>query len=249
MGGCPRPGSGGGPDTERVAGGRGDGNSVRGDGGSTSRCVEHRGGTAPTARPPTPSPRWHTTPRLRHSCAHAGRLFAATGQWEYPGPSASGQVLVKKSKTSPWTVFEQTQSLRVQALDSFSIPSDQGLGPGHSLLVTQAIVAGRSRIQWLLDGANSFSLRNSYVLPARRRRSCVRGTRGEWGLVRLCRSSPDGSHSGSLVTSSPHLGVQSQARTHGGPARVAGCGHAEGDGLRRLWRGPVRHHQHDALSA
>jgi hypothetical protein len=98
--------------------------------------------------------------------AHSGRLFAATGQWEYPGPSAFGQVLIKKSKTAPWSVFEQTQSLRVQALDSFPIPSDQGLGPGHSLLVTQAIVAGRSRIQWLLDGANSFSLRNSYVLPA-----------------------------------------------------------------------------------
>jgi hypothetical protein len=98
--------------------------------------------------------------------AHSGRLFAATDQWEYPGPSAFGQVLVKKSGTSPWTVFQQTQSLRVQALDSFSIPRDQGLGSGHSLLVTQAIVAGRSRIEWLLDGANSFSLRNSYVLPA-----------------------------------------------------------------------------------
>ena len=98
--------------------------------------------------------------------AHSGRLFAATGQWEYPGPSAFGQVLVKKSKTSPWTVFEQTQSLRVQALDSFPIPSDQGMGPGHSLLVTQAIVAGRSRIQWLLDGAKSFSSSNSYALPA-----------------------------------------------------------------------------------
>jgi hypothetical protein len=97
--------------------------------------------------------------------AHSGRLFAATDQWEYPGPSAFGQVLVKKSKTSPWSVFEQTQSLRVQALDSFAIPSDQGLGPGHSLLVTQAIVAGKSRIQWLLDGAPSFSLANSYVLP------------------------------------------------------------------------------------
>ena len=98
--------------------------------------------------------------------AHSGRLFAATGQWGYPGPSASGQVLVKNSEPSPWTVFEQTQSLRVQALDSFPIPIDQGLGPGHSLLVTQAIVAGRSRIQWLLDGANFFSLSNSYVLPA-----------------------------------------------------------------------------------
>ena len=98
--------------------------------------------------------------------AQSGRLFAATGQWEYSGPSAFGQVLVKTSKSSPWAVFEQTQSLRVQALDSFPIPSDQGLGPGHSLLVTQAIVAGQSRIQWLLDGAKSFSLRNSYVLPS-----------------------------------------------------------------------------------
>ena len=97
--------------------------------------------------------------------AQSGRLFAATGQWEYSGPSASGQILVKKSQIGPWTVFEQTQSLRVQALDSFSVPSDQGLGPGHFLLLTQAIVAGRSRIQWLLDGATSFSLRNSYVLP------------------------------------------------------------------------------------
>ncbi len=97
--------------------------------------------------------------------AHSGRLFAATGQWEYPGPSAFGQVLARKSQTSPWTVFEQTESLRVQALDSFRIPGDQGLGTGHSLLVTQAIVAGQSRIQWLLDGANSFSLRNSFVLP------------------------------------------------------------------------------------
>ena len=98
--------------------------------------------------------------------AHSGHMFSATGQWEYPGPSAFGQVLVKRSKDSPWTVFEQTQSLRVQALDSFPIPSKLGLGPGHSLLVTQAVVAGQSRIQWLLDGANSFSLSNSYVLPA-----------------------------------------------------------------------------------
>ena len=97
---------------------------------------------------------------------HAGRLFAATDQWEYHGPSAFGQILVKNSKNSSWKVFEQTQSLRVQALDSFDIPSNQGLGPGHSLLVTQAIVDGQSRIQWLLDGATSFSLRNSYVLPS-----------------------------------------------------------------------------------
>lgn len=98
--------------------------------------------------------------------AHAGRLFAATDQWEYQGPSAYGQVLVKDSGSSPWRVFEQTQSSRVQALDSFPVPADQGLGPGHSLLITQAIVAGRSRIQWLLDGAKSFTPANSYALPS-----------------------------------------------------------------------------------
>jgi hypothetical protein len=100
--------------------------------------------------------------------AHAGRLFAATDQWEYPGPKAAGQVLAKSSAAGPWRVFEQTQSLRVQALDSFPIPRDQGLGAGHSLLVTQAIVGGRSRLQWLLDRAPSFVPRNSYALPASR---------------------------------------------------------------------------------
>lgn len=99
--------------------------------------------------------------------AQSGRLFAATDQWEYPGPSAYGQVLVKNSASSPWRVFEQTQSTRVQALDSFRIPADQGLGPGHSLLVTQAIVNGRSQIQWLIDGASSFSPADSYVLPSK----------------------------------------------------------------------------------
>ena len=98
--------------------------------------------------------------------AHAGRLFAATDQWEYQGPSAYGQVLVKDSSSSPWRVFEQTQSSRVQALDSFPVPADQGLGPGHSLLITQAIIDGRSRIQWLLDGAKSFTPASSYALPS-----------------------------------------------------------------------------------
>jgi hypothetical protein len=98
--------------------------------------------------------------------AQSGRLFAATDQWEYPGPSAHGQVLVKRSGKAPWTVFERTESLRVQALDSFDVPADQGFGRGHSLLVTQAIVDGRSRIQWLLDGAKSFTRADSFSLPS-----------------------------------------------------------------------------------
>ena len=94
------------------------------------------------------------------------RLFAATDQWEYSGPSAYGQILVKNSASSPWTIFEQTQSTRVQALDSFPIPSDQGLGAGHSLLVTQAIVNDHSEIQWLLDGATSFAANDAFILSS-----------------------------------------------------------------------------------
>jgi hypothetical protein len=98
---------------------------------------------------------------------HAGRLFASTDQWKYPGRPAYGQILVKDSANSPWRVFEQTQGLRVEdTLDSFAIPADQGLGPGHSLLITEAVVDGRTELQWLLDGADSFSPGNSYVLPS-----------------------------------------------------------------------------------
>lgn len=98
--------------------------------------------------------------------SQGGRLFAATDQWEYPGAPAAGQILVKDAADAPWRVFEQTGSLRVQALDSFPIPADQGLGAGHSLLVTQAVVNGRSEIQWLLDGAGSFAPDDAFVLPS-----------------------------------------------------------------------------------
>lgn len=94
------------------------------------------------------------------------RLFAATDQWEYPGPDAYGQVLVKDKANGPWRVFEQTQGLRVQALDSFSIPGDQGLGRGRSLLVTQAVLGGQSVVQWALDGASAFAPADSYALSS-----------------------------------------------------------------------------------
>jgi hypothetical protein len=123
----------------------------------------------PAAREPlttdSQSPVAHDT-EIDALTAHSGRLFAATDQWEYPGPSGYGQVLVKDSADSPWRVFEQTQSIRVQAIDSFAIPADQGLGPGHSLLITQAIVNGRSELQWLLDGASSFSPADSFTLAS-----------------------------------------------------------------------------------
>ena len=99
--------------------------------------------------------------------AHSGRLFASADQWEYAGPTPAGQILVKNSRDAPWQVFEQTQSLRVQeTLDSFSIPRDQGLGPGHSLLITHAVINGRSEIQWLLDRAKSFAPADSFALAS-----------------------------------------------------------------------------------
>ncbi len=97
---------------------------------------------------------------------HAGRLFAATGQWMYPGSPAHGQLLVKESANDPWKVFEATESLRVQALDSFEVPADQGLGPRHSLLLTAATIDGRSEIQWLRDDAHSFARRDAFALAS-----------------------------------------------------------------------------------
>jgi hypothetical protein len=96
-----------------------------------------------------------------------GRLYATTDQWEYPGPSPHGQILVKDSATAPWRVLEETQGLRVQdTMASFAIPADQGLGPGHSLLITEAVIGGRKELQWLIDRASSFAPADSYVLPS-----------------------------------------------------------------------------------
>jgi hypothetical protein len=98
--------------------------------------------------------------------AHDGRLYATTDQWEYQGPFPHGQILVKDSATAPWRVLEETQGLRVQdTMASFAIPSDQGLGAGHSLLITDAVIGGRKELQWLIDRASSFAPADSYVLP------------------------------------------------------------------------------------
>jgi hypothetical protein len=98
---------------------------------------------------------------------HDGRVFASTDQWEYSNPTPAGQILVKDSVHAPWKVFEQTQGLRVQdTMASFAIPGTQGLGRGHSILITQADLGGHQVLQWLLDDANSFSSRDSFALPA-----------------------------------------------------------------------------------
>ncbi len=99
--------------------------------------------------------------------AQGTRLFASTDQWEYPGSPAHGQILVKNSANTPWKVFEQTQGLRVEdSMASFPIPQDQGMGRGHSLLITVATLNGHNELQWLLDGAKSFSPADSFSLAA-----------------------------------------------------------------------------------
>jgi hypothetical protein len=99
--------------------------------------------------------------------AQGARLFASTDQWEYPGSPAHGQILVKNSAAAPWKVFEQTQGLRVEdSMASFPIPQDQGMGRGHSLLITVATLNGHNELQWLLDGARSFSPADSFPLPS-----------------------------------------------------------------------------------
>ncbi|MGP0032681.1 MAG: hypothetical protein ACLPVF_19530 [Acidimicrobiales bacterium] len=99
--------------------------------------------------------------------AQGTRLFASTDQWEYPGSPAEGQILVKDSAHAPWKVFEQTQGLRVEdSMASFPIPADQGVGHGHSLLITVATLHGHNELQWLLDGATSFSPADSFMLPS-----------------------------------------------------------------------------------
>ena len=178
----------------------------------------------------------------------SGRLFAATDQWEYSGPSAYGQILVKNSPSSSWKIFEQTQSTRVQALDSFPIPSDQGLGPGHSLLVTQAIVDGRSEIQWLIDGATSFAPEDSFALASSN--AAVRSfgaheVRRGVGHLRRCRTNRN--PAGDLVTDQPHAGLQPGARAEWGDSGFTRVEDTEGYGVCRLWWCSLRHHQHQVV--
>ena len=248
MCGCPRPGGGGGADTGRVAGRRDDGHSVRGDCRPRSRCVVRRGGTAPTADHERQVPGG-----ARHRDRSARGAFGPPLRGDGPmGVSRSFGV-----RTGPG---QEVEDQSVDGLRADAVPS----GPGVGLLPDPERSGSRAgpfpprhpsdRRRALEDPV--VARRRQLLLPSQfvrsprgRRRPCVRGTRVGWGLVRLRRGPPDGGPPRCLVASSPHPGVQSHARAHRGPARVAGCGDAEGDGLRRLWRGHLHHHQHDALSA
>ncbi len=149
--------------------------------------------------------------------AHSGRLFAATGQWEYPGPSAFGQV-------SGQEVKDQS----VDGLRADTVPS----GPGAGLLSDSERSGSRAGAFPPRDPSDRrravedpvVARRRQLLLPSqfvrsprRRRRPCVSERTSRTGsgpsmpeFARL--GSPGG-----LVTSSPHPGVQSQARAHWWP--------------------------------
>ncbi len=148
---------------------------VTGSGGATA--AGRRTSSTPSSLDAVPAARQPLTSDPDSTVAHdtendvlvpqGRRLFASTDQWEYPGSPAYGQILVKTSAHAPWKVFEQTQGLRVEdSMASFQIPPDQGSGRGHSLLITVATLHGHNELQWLLDGATSFSSADSFLLPS-----------------------------------------------------------------------------------
>ena len=126
-------------------------------------------------------------------------------------------------------------------------PGDRSRGTRCS--ITQAIVDGRSEIQWLIDGARSFTPANSFTL-ASYQSAAVRSfgaheSDGAW--ADLCRRRTDRHFPGNLVQDQAHLGVQPGARAEWG---VTGCARAqdpESHGLRRLRRCSLRHHQHQVV--
>lgn len=146
-------------------------------GSSGAGATAARSSSAPSSSYAVPAARQPLTTDPQSPVAHdtetdvlvsqGTRLFASTDQWEYPGSPATGQILVKDSAHASWKVVEQTQGLRVEdSMASFTIPADQGLGRGHHLLITVATLHGHNELQWLLDGATSFSPADSFPLPS-----------------------------------------------------------------------------------
>ena len=244
---CSRRGSGGGGDTGRVAGRRDDIHGDRGDCYPRSRCGVHRGRTAPTA---DDERQVRGGPRHRDRSARdaVGSRLRGNGSMGVSRPFCVRTGAGQEDQDRPLDGLRADAVTAGPGVGLLLDPEGSGSGAGpfpprhpsdRRRALEDPVVARRRELVLL----------SQFVRTSRGRRCpCIRGTRGRWGLVRLCRSPPDGGHTRGVVASSPHLGVQSQARAQRGPASVTGCGDAEGDGLRRLWRCPLQHHQHDALS-
>ena len=139
--------------------------------------------TNPRSRSPTTPRPWRSSP-TRGVCSRR----RTSGSTRVVGVRSG---LRQDSRSGPWTVFEQTQSLRVQALDSFRFPLTRVSDPGIRCWSRRRSSTGRSRIQWLLDGARSFSPSSYTLLPAGR---CpgVRCARVGRRVVRVRRGPPTG---------------------------------------------------------
>jgi len=108
---------------------------------------------------------------IMHLTTHRGRLYAATGQWMAEQIDGA-QVLVKETADAPWRVFERFAVVRVDAMESFTIPADLNNGTPVEVLITQArrgtsqaAAEEAQQIMWLRDDETSFGNEFSLGTP------------------------------------------------------------------------------------
>jgi hypothetical protein len=94
--------------------------------------------------------------------AHAGSLWATTSQWMAPEP-VGGALVRRRGPDDPWQVVEQTDQLRVMALQRFTVPARHAGGDAVDVLVTQTRTAGVAELQWLVGDGDR--LEAAFVLP------------------------------------------------------------------------------------
>jgi hypothetical protein len=94
--------------------------------------------------------------------AHAGSLWATTSQWMAPEP-VGGALLRRRSADDPWQVVEQTDQLRVMALQRFTVPARHTGGDAVDVLVTQTRADGVSALRWMVGDAEG--LAEGFALP------------------------------------------------------------------------------------
>ena len=134
---------------------------------------------------------------------------AATGKWEYPGPSVSkARYWSRTQRPVRGSVFEQTDS---HSRPGAGLLLDTELirvsGPAIPCSSPKPSSPGRSRIQWLLDGATSFAPHNSFALAspnAAVRAFGAHESDGVWAIY--AGVGPTGILAGNLVTDQPHPG-------------------------------------------
>lgn len=94
--------------------------------------------------------------------AHAGSLWSTTSQWMAPEP-VGGALLRRRGADDPWQVVEQTDQLRVMALQRFTVPARHADGTPVDVLVTQTRADGVSALRWMVGDAER--LVDGFILP------------------------------------------------------------------------------------